>query len=321
MKKKACGRGKFDLVSRRDLQKKDGTVQTVSLPLRSCLIVTLLLISAALALLARPAGAQSVTGQLELSWTDTNASGTVTGFIIQRKGGSSGTYAQVAVVPAATFSYTDATLTAGTTYCYEVLAYDADNTSPPSNELCAPVPTPSDVLTVSVSGGGTVTSSPAGITCTSSCSASFNAGTIVSLAASPSSGFTFSDWGDACSGAGTCNVSMNQSQSVTATFAASAPPPPPITVYTLSVTKGGTGNGSVSSSPGGINCTNRAYSCSAGFASGSLVSLTAVPISNSIFAGWTGACAGSGVCAVTMDQSLTVGASFLITKSNSGKKH
>jgi YVTN family beta-propeller protein len=68
------------------------------------------------------------------------------------------------------------------------------------------------------SGVGSVSSSPAGITCQPTCSAAFNQGTQVTLTASPSAGSTFTGWSGACSGTGSCVVAMNSSQSVTATF-------------------------------------------------------------------------------------------------------
>ncbi len=68
-------------------------------------------------------------------------------------------------------------------------------------------------------GGGTVTSNPAGISCpTTTCSANFSAGTSVTLTAAPNVGSTFVGWGGACSGAGSCTVTMNSNQSVSATF-------------------------------------------------------------------------------------------------------
>src|SRR5439155_18481930 len=69
------------------------------------------------------------------------------------------------------------------------------------------------------SAGGTVTSTPAGIDCGPSCSASFNAGTQVTLTAAPGSQTRFASWGGACSGpATTCALMMNRTLSVTAAF-------------------------------------------------------------------------------------------------------
>ena len=68
-------------------------------------------------------------------------------------------------------------------------------------------------------GSGTVTSSPSGINCGSTCSASFSSGTSVTLTAAPVSGSTFTGWsGEGCSGTGTCSVSMTANRSVTAEF-------------------------------------------------------------------------------------------------------
>ena len=68
-------------------------------------------------------------------------------------------------------------------------------------------------------GSGTVTSSPSGITCGSTCSASFASGTSVSLTATPAAGSSFTGWSGACTGTGACTVAVTQASSVTATFA------------------------------------------------------------------------------------------------------
>jgi uncharacterized delta-60 repeat protein len=72
---------------------------------------------------------------------------------------------------------------------------------------------------------------------------------------------------------------------------------------TLTVAKTGSGSGSVSSDPGGIDC---GATCSAGFAAGP-VTLTASPAAGSSFVGWSGACSGTGACTVSMsgDQAVT----------------
>jgi YD repeat-containing protein len=75
-------------------------------------------------------------------------------------------------------------------------------------------------LTVSKSGsgGGTVASSPAGIDCGVTCSASFNAGTTITLTATPDTGSSFTGWQGACSGAGACSFAMDGEKAVTAAF-------------------------------------------------------------------------------------------------------
>jgi hypothetical protein len=76
---------------------------------------------------------------------------------------------------------------------------------------------------------------------------------------------------------------------------------------TLTVSKSGTGGGTVTSSPSGINCGS---TCSAQFTQGTIVTLTASPDANSYFAGWSGACSGTGSCSVTMDANKSVTAMF-----------
>jgi hypothetical protein len=86
------------------------------------------------------------------------------------------------------------------------------------------------------SGSGTVTSSPAGISCGSSCSASFPVCTPITLTPVSGSGATFSGWsGGGCSGTGTCKPALTADQTVTATFTTAetftaATPPPGWTV-------------------------------------------------------------------------------------------
>jgi phospholipase C len=78
------------------------------------------------------------------------------------------------------------------------------------------------------------------------------------------------------------------------------------------VTFAGVGTGTVTSSPGGIDCPT---TCSATFPENTQVSLTATPGANDNFAGWTGACTSTNAtCSVTLhsstDTSTTATATF-----------
>ena len=158
-------------------------------------------------------------------------------------------------------------------------------------------------LTVDQSGTGTgvITSAPAGINCGSTCEASFAAGTAVTLTPTPSANSTFTGWAGACTGTSTCTVTMNANATVTASFAG------PGSTYTLTVADAGTGTGTVTSTPAGINCGS---ACASAFAPGTQVTLAATAGSNSTFAGWTGACTGTGPCAITMNANASVTATF-----------
>ncbi|WP_157995065.1 cellulase family glycosylhydrolase [Peristeroidobacter soli] len=156
-------------------------------------------------------------------------------------------------------------------------------------------------VTKAGAGSGTVTSTPSGINCGATCSASYSTGTSVTLTATAASGSTFSGWSGACSGTSACTVSMTVARAVTATFSSTA------TTFPLAVTKAGTGSGTVTASPSGINCGS---TCTANYASGTSVTLTAAAASGSAFAGWSGACTGTSTCTLSMTAARNVTATF-----------
>jgi hypothetical protein len=160
-------------------------------------------------------------------------------------------------------------------------------------------------LTVSRSGtgSGTVTSSPSGINCGSDCNETYNQGTSVTLTATPASGSTFEGWSGACSGAGDCSVTMDSDKTVTAIFNLQQQQ------YSLTVVNSGTGSGTVTSSPSGINCGS---DCNETYSKVQKVKLTAKADANSTFTGWSGACSGPGSCQVTVNGPTTVTASFTL---------
>ncbi len=78
--------------------------------------------------------------------------------------------------------------------------------------------------------------------------------------------------------------------------------------HTLSVSRAGTGSGTVISSPAGIDCGS---DCSESYVHGTPVNLTATPAVGSLFTGWSGgACSGTGVCSITLNANTTVTANF-----------
>jgi len=86
--------------------------------------------------------------------------------------------------------------------------------------------------------------------------------------------------------------------------------------YTLTLLKSGTGTGTVTSSPSGNTCRSTCSSSYGSYASGTIVTLSETPDSNSSFLGWSGACSGTGLCSVTMSSAETVTATFnLLTSS------
>ncbi len=178
---------------------------------------------------------------------------------------------------------------------------------------------PNDTLYVNGPGGGsgTVVSTPVGIDCSivglttsGTCVATFAGGTIVTLEETPAAGSAFTTWAGSCANSSnpTCNVTVSPFLTVSAVFSP---------VYTLTVTDTGNGSGTVTDSEDLITCldTNGTVSgtCSAA-ETNSTVTLTAEATGNSIFAGWGGACASSGVsptCTVTMSAAMGASASFV----------
>ncbi|MBL8073233.1 MAG: JDVT-CTERM domain-containing protein, partial [Nitrospira sp.] len=72
--------------------------------------------------------------------------------------------------------------------------------------------------------------------------------------------------------------------------------------FTVTVNPTGAGTGTVTSDPAGIDCR---ATCNGKFPLGSTVHLTAIPDPGSVFAGWTGDCAGTGSCSLTSNATIT----------------
>ncbi|MCC6870437.1 MAG: IPTL-CTERM sorting domain-containing protein [Burkholderiales bacterium] len=163
--------------------------------------------------------------------------------------------------------------------------------------------TPAGGATVAVtaSDGGSVVSDPAGIDCGTRCTAAYVSGTTVRFDARPKPGYRFAGWSGACTDSATCTLDVNGNVALQASFVAVAPGMQSLTV------RGGSG-GSVQSSPPGIACGS---ACSAAFAGDTRVALFAVAQAGYRFAGWSGACSGTGACTVYVDDTTFVEARFV----------
>lgn len=145
-------------------------------------------------------------------------------------------------------------------------------------------------LTTSVVGPGTITQAPAGT--------SFRPGDSVVLTAVPNTGAQFSGWTPASvcilgnAPPTQCFITLNANTAVTATFTGGAQ---------VSLTTNVSGPGTIMQSPAGTS-----------FASGTSITLTAVPGAGAIFDSWSGACAGSTnpVCTFIISANTTVSAMF-----------
>lgn len=149
-------------------------------------------------------------------------------------------------------------------------------------------------------GSGTITSSPKGINCPTNCSASFTQNTQVKLTAAAGANYFFEGWSGACSGNNNCSVTMTGNESLSAAFT-------PGETLTVSIT--GSGAGTVTSNPAGIDCP---ATCSAVFPQNTSVTLSESAGSNDVFSSWDGACSGSTGCSVTLSGADSVTADFAI---------
>jgi Divergent InlB B-repeat domain len=149
-------------------------------------------------------------------------------------------------------------------------------------------------------GIGYITFPALSTSCATQCSVGISNGTVITLTATAYPGYTFAGWSGPCSGVGDCTFIMNSTTTVNANFNANPP-------VLFSITKNGTGTGSISSDIPGIDC---GATCTANFNQDTVVSFAVTPDTGSRFAGWAGACTGTGDCKVTMDAAKNVTATF-----------
>lgn len=167
------------------------------------------------------------------------------------------------------------------------------------NAIAIPPPPPNTLtLSLLINGSGTITVSPGG-SCSASCNITIPRNTPLTLTATPSAGWNFLSWSNACSGATPCTVTLTTPATVTAVFDTTQ------VALTAMVGSGGT----VVSSPPGISCNNA--TCTSLFDPGTTVTLTATPADTTWhFVGWNGDCSGTGTCALTLNMPHQAGAVF-----------
>ena len=141
-------------------------------------------------------------------------------------------------------------------------------------------------LTTNVSGSGSIARNPN--------AASYAAGTVVTLTATPAAGFVFSGWsGDLSGSANPATITMSANRTVTATFTTTTGGP-----FTLNVSVNG--SGTVSRSP------NQAT-----YPAGTVVTLTAAAGPNFGFVNWSGDLAGvANPTTIIMNANKSVVANF-----------
>ncbi|WP_257449949.1 WD40 domain-containing protein [Archangium lipolyticum] len=165
--------------------------------------------------------------------------------------------------------------------------------SEPFTVTISPRPTKQHTLTLSVEGEGSVRSNPEGLDCGKQCGATFDTGTRVTLIAQPATNWFFVGWTGSCAGAEPQTV-VDLSADATCTARFSLTPP----TFFFHMKK--EGEGTVTSTPAGLNCPD---TCSVAFPSGSTVSLSAQPAAGWSFDRWSGMCSGKeGTAQVTLTQ-------------------
>ena len=206
-----------------------------------------------------------------------------------------------------TWDYSSHQMTWGGTYSNPPMQHYGVTVFVPVGEIVA---THTLTVTRSGKGTGTVTTDPAGIDCGATCNGAFQAGSTVTLTAQPTDAYSlFSKWSGCATSAGNmCTVIMTTNKKVTATFN-------PTPTLQLTVTQGHTnaGQGTITSDdlPMTINCGT---DCKEKYLKGSVITLTAIARSGSVFKGWkasTSPCTTIDPCAVTMDKAKSVQGIFV----------
>ena len=169
---------------------------------------------------------------------------------------------------------------------------DTPTHTPTSTPTSTPTPTPTDTPTVTSTPTETLTPT---VTPTSTATPTVTSTPTVT----PTSTATRT---------ATATPTATPTPTPTATATSTPTPTATETPPTLTVQKTGTGSGTVTSSPAGIDC---GADCSETYAIDTTVTLTGAPDAGSVFAGWSNCDSPVGAsCAVTMNTDKTVTATF-----------
>jgi Divergent InlB B-repeat domain len=177
-------------------------------------------------------------------------------------------------------------------------------------EACEVVP-PHNHLTVYKTGEGTVVISPGGTECTPAKNPCLFEGIelnqLVTLTASPASGWAFSSWAGCAQHVGlTCTVGMSEAKAIKVSF---------IATPSLTVEKAGYGYGYGKVAATGISCDENCSKATSAIKTGNLVTVKATPAKGSeaaVFEGGTGSASGcSGAsCTFTITANSSVKVKF-----------
>lgn len=256
-----------------------------------------LLIMASLVLLVTLSNKSAYGAQVTLAW-DPSSDSSISGYKLYW-GSQSKQYTLYTDVGNIT-SETISNLQAGTIYYFAATAYDVQgNESSYSNEVSYTVPgnctysiSPTSKTFTQTGGKEAVT-----VTTQSTCNWTALSGASWMTLTSGSSG----------TGNGTVSYSVSANADTASRISTSTIAGRIFTVtqtgvqtFTLVTTKSGTGSGTITNIPSGLT-----------FNPGTVVTLTAIADTKSSFAGWSGACSGTGsTCAVIMNANASVNASF-----------
>ena len=131
---------------------------------------------------------------------------------------------------------------------------------------------------------------------------------------------TYAIASDAVVGTRTITVTTSYGTSNGATFTVLSVATSSPSIYALSVSKSGTGAGTVTSNPAGINCGS---TCTANYSQGTNITLSASPASASVFTGWTGCDSVSWTqqCSILMNGNKSITATFnrITTTTSTGE--